>query len=187
MQNDSGTVADHSALQQSITVRTGGFPLPALFRSVLSRDDGYFICHHECRIKADTELSDDIHFRLFLIQRSLEIQRSAAGDRSEIFLQLLFTHADTVIDNAECPFFRICLQSDIKIVPRKALRSFIIQLIDRIARVRNQFPEKNLLIRIYGIDHHIEKFFRFCFKLFFRHDSAPLFSLCLILRCFRYP
>ena len=49
------------------------------------------------------------------------------------------------------------------------------QLIERIRRVGNKLPQKDLVIRIDGMNHQVEKLFCFCLKfmLYFCHEKIP--------------
>ena len=80
-------------------------------------------------------------------------------DGSQIFFHLFFCHTDTVIDDGQSSLLHICLKSNIKVVSGQPLRSFVVEFVDRIAGVGNQFSQKDFFICIDRIDHHIQQFF----------------------------
>ena len=62
-----------------IAVRPIRDPLPCLVLAVLPGNDGDGGSHHECRIEANTELTDDVDV-LVLLHGLLEAQRAGLGD-----------------------------------------------------------------------------------------------------------
>ena len=154
-----------------IAFRSFGFPFPCFIRAESARHDGHFGSNHKGRIETDTELTDNIDLLGRIV--GLEIQRTASRDRTEIVLQLILGHTDTVIQNTKRARFLIGNQRDRKIIGRNTDgfigKTFETELVHRIGRIADQFTEKNLLIGINGIYHQVKKLLAFCLKLFYCH------------------
>ena len=90
-----------------------------------------------------------------------------------MLLHFRLGHADTVIGNGQGASILVHSQCDLEVglvhahaVVRQRLE---IQLINGIAGVGDQFAEKDLLMGINRMDHHVHQFFGFCLKLFLFH------------------
>ena len=72
--------------------------------------------NHKCGIEADTKLSDDIHIIIFLclFHLLLKRQRTTLRNRSQIILQLILVHTQTVVPDGQGAVFLICLQINFK-------------------------------------------------------------------------
>ena len=110
----------------------------------------------------------------------LEVQRAGVSDCTEIVLQFLFCHADTVITDLQDPVLFVNVDTDHKIImihPHAVVGERAeIELVDRVRGVRNQLTQEDLLVGIDGVDHHIKQFFGFGFELLFRHKYYLFFG-----------
>ena len=176
VQDDLGTHRGLGDLGNGIAVGTGRFPLPGLLTAISLGGDGDLVSHHKGRIEAHAELTDHVNIALVALglgQFLLELQRAALGDGAQIGFQLLAGHADAVILDGEGTGFLVGSQPDGEV---RAAQSHLFigegqigQLVDGIAGVGDQFPEKNLFVGVDGVDHHVQQTFGFCFELLFCH------------------
>ena len=149
-----------------------GLPYIRLLFAECQRLDCNTLGNHECGIEADTELPDDLVIFCQIVL-FLELERAAVGDRAQMLLHFRLGHADTVIGNGQGASILVHSQCDLEVglvhahaVVRQRLE---IQLINGIAGVGDQFAEKDLLMGIDRMDHHVHQFFGFCLKLFLFH------------------
>ena len=66
-----------------------------LIRECIDRN---LICNHECRVEAQSEMSDDLIIRGLILVFLDEIRRPGKGDLVDVLLYLLRSHSKTVID-----------------------------------------------------------------------------------------
>ena len=157
-----------------IAVRAVGDPLPCLVLAVLPGNDGDGGSHHECRIEANTELTDDIDV-LVLLHGLLEAQRAGLGDGAEILDHFVFRHADAVIGNGQGAVFGVAGDGDGEFIPVDAHlivgQRRVGQLIDGVGGVGDDLPKENLLVGINGVNHQVKKTLRLCFELLLFHNQ----------------
>ncbi len=183
LQNHFRAAVFFVARLHAVPFRSGGFPLPRLVapeRAAAHRD---MAAYHKRGIKPHPELADDFHiFRavlllaVFLLHVVLKVEGAALRDGAEVVLQLLFRHAAAVVGNRQGMFFLVRKNPDHEIVAVQSgfavRQGLVVQLVNRVARVGNQFAQKNFLMRINGVDHQIQKTFGFRFKLLQRHGHV---------------
>ena len=157
-----------------IAVRAVGDPLPCLVLAVLPGNDGDGGSHHECRIEANTELTDDIDV-LVLLHGLLEAQRAGFGDGAKILDHFILRHTDAVIGNGQGAVFGVTGDGDGEFVPVDAHlvvgQRRIGQLIDGVGGVGDDLTKENLLVGINGVDHQVKKTLRLCFELLLFHNQ----------------
>ena len=87
----------------------------------------------------------------------------------DILLHLFVGHSDAVIRNFQRARVFIRNKIDVEIASGQTAdvidQGFIIQFIDRVAAIADQFAQKHFLVRVDRIDHHVQNFFGFCLKL----------------------
>ena len=104
-----GHVADREC---AVTTR---FPTPA---GVFGRAASYHfdtICQHERGIESNTELTDERQIGRFfarLLRLLQEVERTAAGDRTEIAHEFIMRHSNPVVANYENTIFFIWFDRD---------------------------------------------------------------------------
>ena len=124
------------------------FPFIGFCFTGLAGDDRHRIGDHEGRIKTDAELADQVFVDaaaflgfLQLFQKGL---RARFGNGAQVLHELVFIHADAVIGNRQGMLVFIRRQMDFKgrIAFEKVVirQRFVMQLIDRVGCVGNQFP-----------------------------------------------
>ena len=60
--------------------------------------DGYFVCNHECRVKAESEVTDDLIGIGFIFVLFDEIRCTGKSNLVNVFLNLIECHSESVID-----------------------------------------------------------------------------------------
>ena len=124
------------------------FPFIGFCFAGFARDDRHRIGDHEGRIKADAELANQVFVDaaaflgfLQLFQKGL---RARFSNGAQVLHELVFIHADAVIGNRQGMLVFIRRQMDFKgrIAFEKVVirQRFVMQLIDRVGCVGNQFP-----------------------------------------------
>ena len=110
----------------------------------------YLISYHKCRIKAKSEMANDLVIICLVLIFTDEVCRSGKSDLVDIFLHLICSHTDTIIGEGQCLCFRIHYNIDpCLIILRQLVLSHHIQLLqlrDRITAVRDQFSVKDIVI-----------------------------------------
>ena len=156
-----------------VAVHPGGFPAPCLLGALRAALDDDALRHHEGGVEAHAELPDDIHI-LVLFFGLLERERTALRDGAEIALEFFARHAAAVVGDGQRPLFLICRETDDQILAlygdARVGERPIVQFVAGVARIGDELPQKNFLVRVDGIDHHLQQFFGFCFELFLCHD-----------------
>ena len=145
-----------------------GFPLAVLHRELAravalpvnrlravligERVDRDLLRHHECRVEAQAEVTDDlVVIRLVLV---LGHERLRAGERDviDVFLDLVRRHADTVVDDLNRLLLRIQHDIDARLVALGQLELAhhvkFLELCDRVASVRDQLPVENVVVAV---------------------------------------
>ncbi len=155
---------------QCIAVRARRFPLPGLVFAKRAAAHRNTACHHKRGIKAHAELADHIHLAAGFVF-PFKIQTAAFGNGAKVFFQLVPRHADAVVAHRQRA--RILVQRK----PNEKIFFFggygivceaaEIELVNGIARIADKLAQKDLFVRINGMDHHIQQTFGFCSELFF--------------------
>ena len=77
----------------------------------------------------------------------------------EVMLQLLLAHADTVVADGEQPGLGVGVDGDAEVLPLEphvfVRQGPVAQLVDGIAGVGDNFPQKDLLVGVDGVDHQV--------------------------------
>ena len=162
VQGDGGPVALFGAGGDLVAGKALGLPVPGLLRAEgpgVHRDT---LAHHEGGVEPYAELADDVHV-LLLFRLLLELEGTAAGDDAQVLVQLFLGHADAVIGDGNGAGLLVHLQADGEILPGKAggavLQRAVIQLVNGVAGVGDQLPEKDLLVGVNGVDHQVQQTF----------------------------
>ena len=165
-------------LLNGVAVGAGGFPLVSLVPTVSFTDDGDLIADHKGGVKANAELTDDVDV-LLLVVFLLELKRAALGDGAQIVFQLFLGHTAAVVGNRQGSRLFVDGKPDGKVVPIKAAQvlaeGVVVQFVDGVAGVGDQFPEENFLVGVDGINHHIQQTLGFRFEFFLSHDFLHLY------------
>ena len=148
--------------------------------TICTAHDADLLRDHEGRIEPDAELADDVHIGALVLSVLLfELLGARMGDCAEVLVEIFLGHADTVIGDHDGAGILIEGKTDGKgalvhlhIRVREALEA---QLVDSIRCIRDELAEEDLLVRIDGIDHEIEKLLALSLELFHMH---PLTLLC---------
>ena len=115
MQGDLRSPALFLTILDGVAVRGVARPAMGLFLAVFAGDDLHVLRHHEGRIEPDAELSDDVDIAVFsFLQLLLERQRSALGDRAQVFLQLFGRHAQTIVADGQGACVAVHVDMDLK-------------------------------------------------------------------------
>ena len=159
-----------------VAVRALALPAVGGLLPVGAGDDGDLARDHERGIEAHAELTDHVDVRLVLlggVQILLEGERAGLRDHAEIGFHLLGGHADAVVGDRERSVFLVAFDADEEI---SALHADILigqraeaELVDSVRGVGDQLAQKDLLMRVDGIDHQLQQPPGFRLKFFFRH------------------
>ena len=112
--------------------------------------DGHFVRDHECGIKSQTEMSDDLVSGSLVLVFFQERLRAGKRDIIDVFLDLISGHAKAVITDLDNLFRRVDDDIDPCLI---IFRQFIItdhiqlfQLGDRVAAVGDQLSQKDIMV-----------------------------------------
>ena len=112
----------------------------------------YFIRYHECRIEAQSKMTDDLVGIALVLIFLNEIRCARKCDLVDVLFHFVVSHAQTVILEGQCLLFRI--HDDIHtslIAFRQGIFSHHVQLFQLghgIAAVRDQLSVENIVIGI---------------------------------------
>ncbi len=162
-----------------IAVHAGGLPPPGLVLTVFLRDDGDLVGHHERGIEAHAELTDNVGVgALVALHLLAELQAAGGGDNTQVVLQLLLAHADTVVADGQQTALLVNGQPDLKLVAGQAhlvvRQAQVAQLIDGVRGVGDDLPQEYLLMGIDGIDHQVQQALALRLECFFLHTCSDL-------------
>ncbi len=130
----------------------------------LARDDRDAVSRHEARVEADAELADQLGRgrRPGLADLLEEGLGARARDRAEVLDQLLAAHADAAVVDAERARLPIELDPDARLGlargelgPGQRLEA---ALVERVAGVRDELAQEDLLVAVEGVDHQAQDF-----------------------------
>jgi hypothetical protein len=117
---------------------------------------------HEARVEADAELPDQLgRAPAGLAQRLEELARPRARDPAEVGRRLLARHADAVVGDGDAAAPAVDVDPDAQaLVAGEQLgpgERLVAQLGERVARVRDQLAQEDLLVRVERVDHQAEQ------------------------------
>ena len=187
----------HVAGFDGVSAVGGRFPLPAFLRACLAGDQGHLVRNHEGRIEAHAELTDQVlhrgvglhflagsFFRFFgdlvgFFQFGKKLFGAGLGDGADVFDDLFFRHADTVVGDGQRFSLFIGSEADHKLaVPFQQLavgEGSETQLVDGVAGVGDQLTQKDLVVGVDRIDHQVQQLFGLRLKLKFFFCNVFIF------------
>ncbi|OQA63562.1 MAG: hypothetical protein BWY39_00825 [Spirochaetes bacterium ADurb.Bin269] len=147
-----------------------GDPLPHQRIGCLLRDDLDLACDHERRIKPDAELADQVGILLRVACELLEERLGAgAGDGAQVRHNIVLVHADTGIAHNQRLFFlverNVHAGRKLHILVFLVRKAQILQLVQRVGRVRHNLPQENFLVRIERMNDKRQQLVDFSLKL----------------------
>ena len=114
--------------------------------------DVYLVCHHKCRIEAQTKVTDDLVGIALILILLDEIGGAGESDLVDVLLHLICSHTQTVIHEGERLLIGIDNHIDLRLVPfRKSVLSHHIQLFQLgncVAAVGDQLSVEDVVIGI---------------------------------------
>ena len=163
MQNHIRTALLHARQVRAYKSLPGGFPAHRTFRIPgTTGKDGDLIGDHESGIKAHAKLADQFRRQALLVFLQLfeKTFRAGIGNRTDIVLDFLGGHADAIVGNCQQPGLCIYRNFDLplRIILEDALvfQRFKTRPVNRIRGIRQQFPQKNLLVRIQRMNYQFQ-------------------------------
>ena len=115
--------------------------------------DVYVVGHHKCRVKAQSEMTDHLVCICLVFVFLQKFRRTGKGDLGNVFLHLIGSHTDTVIDKFQCFFFRVYdyLNAGFVIFGKLVFAHDVqlFQLGDGVAAVGDKFANENVMIGIH--------------------------------------
>jgi hypothetical protein len=138
-------------------------PAPSVARAGTPGLDDDLTRDHEARVEADAELADQLRrvLGLLRVQPREELFRSRARDRAQIRLELGAVHTDPVVGHRERARLRVDLDPDLRArAGRRELgagQRFEPQLVERVARVRDELPKEDLAVLVERVDDEAEE------------------------------
>ena len=140
--------------------------------AIRAADYANFLGNHKAGIKADAKLADNIDVIALMVGiLFLELFRSGMCNRTEVFIELVLCHTDTVIadGNGSSVFIKrkVDCQSVryIDVFFDKALKG---EFVKRVRSIGNELAQEDLAIGIDGVDHEIKQLLAFGLKLLHR-------------------
>ena len=153
------------------SVRTVGIPAVCLLLAACAGDDRDMGGDHERGVETDAELTDDVDI-LDGVVLLLELERSALRDDAEVVFQLVAGHADAVVLDGQCAGLLIRRKTDLIAAlrcERGVGQRTEMALVHRVARVRDQLAQENLLVRVDRVNHHVQQTFGLRLELLLCH------------------
>ena len=167
-------------LSDGVALGALALPLPGGVAAKGPADDRDLAGHHEGGVEAHAELADDVDIVGFVL--FLEVEAAAAGDGAQVLFQLLLRHADAVIGDGDGT--AVFIQRQVNFVVLLAAghgmigEAFEIELVNGVAGVADELPQKDLLVGVDAVDHQVQQLFAFGFELFHCHVcSLPLYQI----------
>ena len=162
VQRDLGAALISAALGDFVAAVAARFPGP---RFVVSGGAGFerdLVGDHEGRVKADAELADQFRIVLGLVFLKFlhELPSAGTGDGADVALEFLLGHADAVVLDSERLGFVVDKELDPEL--RIVLDEIFVgkctetQSVDRVRSVADQFPQKDILVRVERVNDQIE-------------------------------
>ena len=166
------------ALCDGIACNAVGNPDVHLVASKRAADDLHFLGHHERRVEADAELTDDVGgIRACEVVLVLELLAARMSDGAQILLELVGIHADARIGHSDRAGVLVEADCDFEIALRQLHlavgQAAEIQLVNGIGCIGDEFAQKDLAIRVDRVDHQIEKLLALCLELAHNGWSLP--------------
>ena len=149
MQNDIRAVGGSRAGRDFKIHPVRGNPVHRLRAFLAGKGfDFHPVGDHEDRIEAQPEMPDDVALLLRVVPLELlhEFGGAGKGDLIDVLLDFFRRHADPGIRNADGLLFLIHGHLDLHLLP--GVRVQHAELRDRVAGIRNRFPQENILIGV---------------------------------------
>ena len=157
--NDVGACSVLLAGGDGVAIGPVALPAVSLGLAVLLGNHGNAVGHHEGGVEAHAKLPDDVHILVVLAHLLAELVGAAGGNDAQVILQLLLAHADTVVADGEQPGLGVGVDGDAEVLPLEphvfVRQGPVAQLVDGIAGVGDNFPQKDLLVGVDGVDHQV--------------------------------
>ena len=140
------------------------FPPGGLAFAGLTGEQLDLVGHHERRVETDAELTDQFFGGgrvLGLAQLLTQLGGTRLGQRADQIHDLVARHTDAVVANGQGACFFVHLDLDVQIggvdVQVLVAQRFKPQLVQRIGGVRDQLPQKGILVGVHRVDHQIQQ------------------------------
>ena len=137
-------------------------PGPDFVRAGAAAGDDDALGDHERGVKSDAELADQAGAVLGLGQARQKGLGAGTRDGAEIVDQLLPVHADAAVDDAERIGFLVRHDADsgrVAVADQIGGRDRLVaQLVAGVRRVRDQFAQENVGLRIDRMHHQVQQF-----------------------------
>jgi len=142
----------------------GAFPLGGTILARAARHHRHAVGHHEHAVEADAELTDEVGgdfgvLRLF--QAPGELLGAGLGDGADQVDQLVAVHADAVVPDGERAGCFVCLQANAQLgaigQQLRLLHRLETALVQRVGSVGDQLAQEDVLVRIDGMNHEVQK------------------------------
>ena len=169
-QDNVGAVLGALAVLDGVALKAVGLPHMGDVLAIGAADDFHVAGDHKGRVEAHAKLADDIDIGALLLGvLGLKLLRAGVGDGTQVALELLGGHADTVIRDRDGA--GILIEGDangqVALVELDAriLQALKVELVDGIARVGDKLAQEDFLIGVDRVDHEVEQFFALGLKL----------------------
>ena len=140
------------------------FPVNRLCALLIGKGiDMNLVRYHEGRVKAQSEMTDDLIVIGLVLVFLQEISRAGKGDLVDVFLDLVCRHAQSGIDEFQCFVLRIYHHADAVFMSLRigvfANQGKLFELRDSVAAVGNQLTEKDIVVGIEPLFDNRENIF----------------------------
>src|SRR5207248_349451 len=161
VQRDGRAALGHLHRLERVLAPAVGLPADAFAGPLPAGGDRHPLGHDEAGVEAHAELADECRVPALVAgQGRQELPGARFGDRADVVDDLRPAHADPVVGHADragrgvvrdpYPQRPAGLR---RLTPRQQLDP---QPVDRVGGVRDQLPEKYLLVAVQGMDHEVE-------------------------------
>ena len=157
-------------------------PLPGLVFAGLAGDNFDGVGDHEGGIEADAELADEVGIFLGVAGELVkEVPGAGARDGAEVRDEVVFVHADAGVGDGEGGVGLVHFEVDAGIEGEVFVglvgEGEVAQLVQRVGGVGNELAEKDLRVRVEGVDDELEELRDFGLKFLFCHGSSIVKAL----------
>lgn len=164
VQRDRGALGRVLDLLDRVGALARGLPAGAAGLPGAAGQQRHPVGDHEGRVEADAELADQLLGRGGvggLAQLAQQLGGAGLRDRADQADHLVAVHADAVVPHSERTGVLVDLDLDVQVGGVR--RQFLVderlqpQLVQRVGRVRDQFAQEDVLVRVDRVHHQLQQ------------------------------
>ena len=114
--------------------------------------------------------------------------RAGVGDGADVLLNFLRIHANAVVADGQGPGILVHDELDLPVrvvlENRRVLQRLESRAVNRVGRVGDELPQKNLLVGVKGVDDQVEHLLDLCLE--FMGSIHKFLCMLMLGNCFQY-